>query len=79
MDKPESFYAQLRMFARKKEDKKFQQIVFVNYKLEELVYLLDVMNFVNGKVIANKTILMSYTIYLHLFTLYHFFFLFESG
>ena len=44
VDKPESFYAQVRLFARKKEDKKFQQVVYVNQKLEEFIYLLDVLN-----------------------------------
>ena len=44
MDKPESSYAQIRQFARKKEDEKFQQIVYVSFKLEEFIYLLDVMN-----------------------------------
>ena len=29
VDKPESSYAQVRLFARKKEDKKFQRVVFV--------------------------------------------------
>ena len=43
IDKPESSYAQVRLFARK-EDEKFQQVVYVNYKLEEFIYLLDVMN-----------------------------------
>ena len=28
--KPESCYAQVRLFARKKEDEKFQQVVYVN-------------------------------------------------
>ena len=31
--KPESSYAQFRLFAKKKEDEKFQQVVYVNYKL----------------------------------------------
>ena len=44
VDKPESSYAQIRLFARKKEDEKFQQVVYVNYKVEEFIYLLDVMN-----------------------------------
>ena len=30
MDKPESSYAQVRIIARKKEDEKFQQVVYVN-------------------------------------------------
>ena len=43
-DNPETFYAQVRLFGRKKEDEKFQQIVYVNCKLDEFVQLLDVMN-----------------------------------
>ena len=34
-DKPESSFAQIRIFARKKDDEKFQQVVFVNYELEK--------------------------------------------
>ena len=44
VDKPESSSAQVRVFARRKEDEKFQQVVYVNYKLEEFIYSLDVMN-----------------------------------
>ena len=56
VDNPESSYDQARLFARKKEDEKFQQVVDVNYKLEELIYLLDVMNTVYDKVITNQPI-----------------------
>ena len=56
VDKPESSYAQVRLFARKKEDEKIQQVVYVNYKLEEFIYLLGVMNSVYGKVITNQPI-----------------------
>ena len=56
VDKPESSYAQVRLFARKKEDEKFQQVVYVNYKLEEFIYLLDVMNSVYDKVFTNQPI-----------------------
>ena len=56
VDKPESSYAQFRLFARKKEDEKFQQVVYVSYKLEEFIYLLDVMNSVYDKVITNQPI-----------------------
>ena len=56
VDKPESSYAQVRLFATKKEDEKFQQVVYVNYKLEEFIYLLDVMNSVSDKVITNQPI-----------------------
>ena len=44
VDKPESSYAQVPLIAWKKEDEKFQQTVYVNYKTEEFIYLLDVMN-----------------------------------
>ena len=50
VDKTESSYAQVRLFARKKEDKKFQQVVYVKYKLEVLFFLLDVMKSVYDKV-----------------------------
>ena len=56
VDKPESSHAQVRLFARKREDEKFQQVVYVNYKLEEFVYLLGVMNSVYDKVITNQRI-----------------------
>ena len=54
VDGPESSYAQVRIFARKKEDEKFQQVVHVIYKLEEFVDLLDVMNSLYDEVITNQ-------------------------
>ena len=56
VDQPEISYAQVRFFARNKEDEKFQQNVYVNYKLEEIMCLLDVMNSVYDNFIANKHI-----------------------
>ena len=56
VDNPETSFAQVRLFGRKNEEEKFQQIVYVNYKLEEFIYLLDVMNSVYDKVIANQPI-----------------------
>ena len=56
LDEAENTHAQVRSFARKKEDEKFQQVVSVNYKLEEIIYLLDVMNSVYHKVITNQPI-----------------------
>ena len=55
-DNPKISYAQVRLFGRKKEEEKFQQSVYVNYKLDEFVYLHDVMNSVYDKVIANQPI-----------------------
>ena len=54
VDKPNSFDVQVRIFARKMEDENFQQFVYVNYKLEEFIYLLDVINSVYNKVITKK-------------------------
>ena len=56
VDNPETSYAQVRLFGRKKEEEKFQQFVYVNYRLDEFVYLHDVMNSVYDKVIANQPI-----------------------
>ena len=53
---PEKTYAQVQQFGRKKEEEKFQQTVYVNYTLDEFVYLLDVMSSVYDKVIANQPI-----------------------
>ena len=53
VDKPESSYDQVRLFARKKADVKFQQLVYVTYKPEEFIYLLGVMNSVYDKVLTN--------------------------
>ena len=44
VDNPDTSYAQVRLFGRKNEEDKFQQIVYVNYRLDEFIYLLDVMN-----------------------------------
>ena len=56
VENPETSYAQVRLFGRKKEDENFQQILYVNYRLDEFVYLLGVMNSVYDKVIANQPI-----------------------
>ena len=56
VDNLETSYAQVRLFGRRNEEDKFQQIVYVNYRLDEFVYLLDVMNSVYDKVIAKQPI-----------------------
>ena len=56
VDNPETSYAQFRLFGRKKEEEKFQQIVYVSYKLDEFIYLLDGMISVYDKVIVNQPI-----------------------
>ena len=55
-DKPQSFHPQVRLFARKKDDEKFHQVVYLKYKLEENIYLLDVMKFVYDNVITFQRI-----------------------
>ena len=44
VDQPECSYGQVQLLARKTEYEKFQEIVYVNYILEQLVYLLDIKN-----------------------------------
>ena len=56
VDKPESSYAQVHLFARKKEDEKFQHVVYVNFELGEFICLLDVMISSNDKVSTNQPI-----------------------
>ena len=56
MDKPESSYAPVRLFPKKKEDEKLKQVFYLNYKLEEFIYLLDVMISVYDKVFTNQPI-----------------------
>ena len=73
VDNPESSYAQVRLFARKTEDEKFQQVVYVNYKFEEFIFLLDVMNSLYDKVITNQPIRIVSLKKFHLFTLYLYF------
>ena len=41
-------------FISVQEDENFQQVDYVKYKLEEFIYLLDVVNSVYDKVITNQ-------------------------
>ena len=68
-DNPETSYAQVRLFGRKEEEERLQQIVYVNYKLDEFVYLLDVVNSVYYKVMANQPICNVFQKVIELFTL----------
>ena len=79
VDNPETSYAQVRLFGRNKEEEKFQQIVYVNYRLDEFVYLLDVMNSVYDKVIANQPICNIFKKVIATIYSNHLFFLIESG
>ena len=44
VDNPESSYARVWLFARKQEYENLQQFLLVNYKIEEFISLLDVLN-----------------------------------
>ena len=55
-DNPDTSYAQVRLFGPKKEEEKFQKILYVNSRLDDFIYLLDVMNSVYDKVLANQPI-----------------------
>ena len=79
VDNSETFYGQVRLFGRMKEEEKFQQIAYVNYKLDEFIYLLDVMNSVYAKVIANQPTCINIKQVIATIHSNHFFFLFESG
>ena len=56
VDNPDTSYAQVRLFGRKTEEENFQQFVYVTYRLDEFIYLLDVMISVYDKVITNQPI-----------------------
>ena len=56
VDNPETSCAQIRLFRRKKEEEKIQQIVYVKYELDEIRFPLDLMNSVYDEVIANQPI-----------------------
>ena len=56
VEKPETSYVQMRLFGRRKEEEKFNIIVYVNYELGEFIYLLDVKKSVFDKVFANESL-----------------------
>ena len=56
VEKPESSYAKVRLFAKKNKDEKFQRIFYVKSSLAEFISLLDVMKSLYGRVITKKPI-----------------------
>ena len=54
VEKPETSFVQVRLFGRRKDEENFNQIVYVNYEFDDFFYLLDVLNSVYDKVIANE-------------------------
>ena len=77
VDNPETFYAQVRLFGRMKEEENFQQILYVKYE-QEIVNLLDVMNSVYDDVSANQPICNVLKKVIATDCSNHFFFLFQS-
>ena len=78
VEKPETSYVQVRLFGGRKDEEKFNQIVYVIYKLDEFIYLLDVLKSVYDKVLLTNLFVMFCNKQLQVFTLYYHFFLLES-
>ena len=51
---PQTSNVQVRLFGRRKDEEKFNQIVYVKHTLDEFIYLLDVTKSVYDKVIASE-------------------------
>ena len=54
VEKPKSSYVQVQLFGRRKDEEKFNRIVYVNQRLDEFNSSLDVVNSVYGKGFANE-------------------------
>ena len=70
--KPENSYTQVRLLEKMKEDKIFDQFVYVKQKLEKFMNLLNVMNSVYDKIYTDTRFCIVQKEYLQLFTLYDF-------
>ena len=47
-------FVQVRLSGRRKDEEKCNQFVYLNYKLDEFIFLFDVMNSVYDKVFTNE-------------------------
>ena len=56
LEEPETSNVQVRLLARRKDEEKFNQIVYVNQKLDKFNYLLDEMKSVYHRVLANESL-----------------------
>ena len=54
VEKLETSYVQVRLFGRRKEEEKFNGIVYLNYKFDEFIYLFDVMDSIYDKAFASE-------------------------
>ena len=55
VDKPESYYPEVRICSKEKEDETCRKNVSVKYKQEKTICLLDVMNSLYQKVTTNQS------------------------
>ena len=55
VEQPKTSYVQVRLSGRRKEEEKINQIVYVNYTLDDFIFLLDLMDSVYDKIISNET------------------------
>ena len=53
-DNPGTSYAQIRLYTRRTEEENFQQLDYVKYKIDQIIFLLDVMNSVCDQILDNK-------------------------
>ena len=60
VDKPEIFYAQVRLFAQMKEDEEFYQNFSVHFERQEFFYLIDIVNSVYVELFLIKPLVMSF-------------------
>ena len=79
VDKPESAQPQVQLSARNKQDAKFLQLVYVECKLEDFIFLPDVTNSVYKKIIKNQQICIVLYFEISNITFLSISFLFESG
>ena len=55
VDRPDNTYVQIRLFMKYEADK-FQKLVFVNYKPDEFLSLLDVINSESERALLNQSL-----------------------
>ena len=56
VDNPDSTYVQIRLFGKMQKDGNFVQITYVNYKQQEFLHLLDIMDYSYAQIINNKRV-----------------------
>ena len=54
-NKPDTTYVQIRLFMRKNEAEKIEQLVFVKNKPDDFLFLLHVINSLSEKTLLNQS------------------------